>query len=208
MEYMYRFWLIVIAVIIVSSSAGCGKRVLVQPSANMSDYSRIAILPFETDSFLSTLGHQMADELLVVLLEKAPQIDMVERSRIDALLQEQKLSKQGYISMESAIQVGRLLGVRAIVTGSITVSIGEVQPTPLSPQRIATGVATIRFIDTETGKIIWAKREQNQYAVYTTTVDGRSPYSDKTDHEMMQAVVQKLGQLLAKPFYSHYETQY
>jgi TolB-like protein len=206
---MSRVSVYAITVLLVCTGlSGCGKRVLIQPSADMSHYSQVAILPFETDSFLSTLGHQMADELLVVLLEKAPQLNLVERSRIADLLQEQKLSKEGYLSMESAIQVGRLLGVRAIVTGSITVSIGDVRPTPLSPQRIATGVATIRFIDTETGKIIWAKREQSQYAVYTTTVDGQSPYSDKTDHEMMQTVVQELGQLLAKPFFSHYEIQY
>ncbi|MBN1595737.1 hypothetical protein JW933_07420 [candidate division FCPU426 bacterium] len=184
---------------------GCGTRVLVQPSADMATYNRVAILPFETDSFLSTVGHQLADEILVRIMEKAPELEMVERSRIDTLIQEQNLNRDGYLNLESAIKVGRLLGVKAIVTGSTTVSIGDIQPTSLHPQRVATGAATIRFIDTETGKIIWAKREQTEYATYTTGGEGGVPYGIKTDHEMIQVVIQRLGEALAKHFYPHDE---
>jgi TolB-like protein len=186
---------------------GCGQRVLVQPQADMSRYNRLAILPFETDSFLSTIGHQVADEILVQILDKAPDLEVVERTRIDALIQEQRLSQEGYISLESAIRVGRLLGVKAIVTGSVTVSIGNIRVSSLNTQRVATGVATIRFIDTETGKIVWAKREQSEYGTFTTSPEGSTPYNIKTDHEMIQEVIHRLGQLLAHPFYPHYEIQ-
>jgi len=199
---------LIVILFMVSIVSGCGKRVLVQPNADMVTYKRIAILPFETDSFLSTIGYQLADEILVNLLEKAPQLEIVERARIDALIQEQRLARGGFLSLESAIRVGRLLGVQAVVTGSVTVSIGDIQPTSLHPQRVANGVATIRFIDTETGKIIWAKREQTQYTSYITTVDGSNFYGIKTDHEMIQEVICALGQLLAQSFYPHYEIQY
>ena len=35
--------------------SGCAHRVLVQPVLDMNQYNRIAVLPFETDSYLSTV---------------------------------------------------------------------------------------------------------------------------------------------------------
>ncbi|MEW6516838.1 MAG: CsgG/HfaB family protein [candidate division FCPU426 bacterium] len=185
--------------------AGCGQRVLVQPQADMSAYNRIAILPFETDSFLSTIGHELADEIMVAVLEKAPNVELVERGKIDDLLQEQQLVRSGYISVDSAVSVGKLLGVKAIVTGSVAVSIGDIQPTPLSPQRVATGTATMRFVDVTTGRILWAKRAKSEYSSFTQQPDGLAPYNAMTDHEMIQAVIRGLGEQLAQQFYPHYE---
>ncbi|MCD4813200.1 CsgG/HfaB family protein [bacterium] len=196
--------LVILAIMI--GLGGCGTRVLVQPKADMGYYNRVAVLPFETDSFLSTVGYQLADEILVQLLETTPALQMVERTQIEALLQEQTMVRSGYMSMESAIQVGRLLGVRAIVTGSVTIAIGDVRSSPLNAQRVATGVATIRFIDTQTGKIIWAKRETAEYGSFKS-VEGSTFYNYKTDHEIVQEVIQTLGKLLARNFYPHYELQ-
>lgn len=186
-------------------AAGCGQRVLVQPLTDMNAYNRIAILPFETESFLSTIGHQLSDEIMVSLLENAPEVQLVERGRIDSLLQEQQLVRSGYLSVDSAVAVGKLLGVRGIVTGSVTASIGDIQPTPLSPQRVATGIATMRFVDVATGRILWAKRAKSETSSYTQRPDGMTPYSYRTDHEMVQAVIQDLGKQLAQFFYPHYE---
>ncbi len=195
-------------VLMLGLAGGCAKRVLVQPGADMSRYDRLAILPFETDSFLSTVGNQLADEIIVILLEKAPNLNIVERARIDALMNEQQLVRSGYLSQESAIQVGRLLGVKAVVTGSISISIGDIRPTALSTRRVATGVATIRLIDTETGKIAWAKREKSEYSDYIGSDKESGTFNFRTDHEMIQQVIQKLGGLLAEDFYPHYELQY
>jgi TolB-like protein len=189
-------------------AGGCAKRVLVQPVADMSRYNRLAVLPFETDSFLSTVGNQLADDIIVNLLEKAPNLNIVERARIDALMNEQNLVRRGYLSPESAIQVGRLLGVKAVITGSISISIGDIRPTALSARRVATGVATVRLIDTETGKVVWAKREKSEYSCYIGSDKESVTFSFRTDHEMVQQVIQKLGGLLAEAFYPHYELQY
>jgi TolB-like protein len=186
-------------------AAGCGQRVLVQPLTDMNAYNRIAILPFETESFLSTIGHQLSDEIMVSLLENAPEVQLVERGRIDSLLQEQQLVRSGYLSVDSAVAVGKLLGVKGIVTGSVTASIGDIQPTPLSPQRVATGIATMRFVDVATWRILWANRAKSETSIYTQRPDGITPYSYRTDHEMVQAVIQDLGKQLAQFFYPHYE---
>jgi len=192
----------------VAALAGCAQRVLVQPVVDVNQYNRVAVLPFETDSFLSTVGNQLADEIVVNLLQKAPQIDVVERTRIDAVVREQDLARSGYISPESAIALGRMLGVRAVVTGSVSVSIGDIQPTPLSPQRVATGTVTARLIDTQTGKILWGDRQESQYSTFTNTGNGQTIGNVRTDHEMVQQVIRDLGRAVAQAFYPHYELQY
>lgn len=184
--------------------AGCAQSVLVMPEPELDKYKNIAILPFESDNYFATGGTSVADAVMLELLEKAKQTTVIERARIDAVLHEQNLSQQGYISPETAVQVGRLLGVQALVTGSVSVSIGDIRPTPLSQQRMATGTATVRVIDTTTGQVVWAKREQNEYAAFiNVTPDGT--YTNKTDQEMVQALIQNLGQQVAKHFYPHYE---
>ena len=100
--------------------------------------------------------------------------------------------------------VGRLLGVKLIMTGSLSVSIGDIRPAPGSAQRVATGTATARLIDTETGKIIWGGREESNYSTFLD--EGK--YSVHTDQEMIEYVIRDLGQQLAQVFYPHYELEF
>jgi TolB-like protein len=183
---------------------GCAHRVLVQPVLDMSQYNRIAVLPFETDSYLSTVGNQMSDEIVVQLLTHAPTIDVVERTRIDALLREQNLSRDHLVTAESAVAVGRLLGVKIIMTGSLSVAIGDIRPAPGNSQRVATGTATARLIDTESGKIIWGGREESNYSTFL----GEGGYSAHTDQEMIEYVIRDLGKQLSEVFYPHYELEF
>ena len=192
--------------LLVILSVGCAPRVLVQPSVDTTRYNRIAILPLESDNYFSTIGNQMADEVVVDLLKNAHDIDVIERSRIDALMREQDLGRAGYVSPESAVAIGRLLGVRALLTGSVSISIGDIRPTPLSAQRVATGVATVRLIDTETGRVIWGDRKQSEYSMFLRTGDTLSVF--KTDQEMVQEVVKQLAIQIAQMFYPHYEYRY
>lgn len=188
--------------------AGCAQRVLVQPVINPEKVRRLAVLPLESDSIFSTVGNQLADEIVVQLLRQVPTLEVIERSRIDAVLQEQSMSRQGYLQPDSAVAVGRLLGVQAILTGSVSLAIGAISPTALSAQRVANGTATVRVIDTETGRIIWAGREEAQYSSFVNFDYQNNPVSVKTDQEMIQEVIKDLAQAVAQKFYPHYELQY
>ncbi len=194
--------------LLILSLLGCAPRVLVQPAADLEKYNRIAVLPFESDSYLSTVGHQLADEVVIQLLKKVPDLDIVERTRIDALLEEQNLAKSGYLSPETAIVVGKMLGVKGILTGSISLSVGDVRTTRDNEQRVATGVATVRFIDVETGKVLWARREKSDYTLFKSFDGTGESYAVKTDHEMIQEIIDDLAKDVIKPFYPHYEYQY
>ncbi len=195
-------------VLLALAGTGCAHRVLVQPVLDVKQYNRVAVLPFETDSFLSTVGNQVADEVVVHLLNQARNLDVVERTRIDALLREQNLARDRYLTPESAIAVGKLLGVKAILTGSVSISIGDIQPTPSNAQRVATGSASARLIDVETGKIIWGGREESSYSTFIGSLSGQSSLNVKTDQEMVQYVIKDLGKQLSQAFYPHYELQY
>jgi len=48
--------------------------------------------------------------------------DLVERSQLDKVLQEQNLSNSGMINEQQAAQIGKVLGLDAIVTGSVSIS--------------------------------------------------------------------------------------
>jgi TolB-like protein len=53
-------------------------------------------------------------------LAKTGKVTMVDRSQMEAIMQEQALQQSGCTSQECAVQVGQLLGVRKIVTGTLT----------------------------------------------------------------------------------------
>lgn len=188
-------------------TSACAQRVLVQPSLDVARYDRIAVLPFVTDSYLSSSGNLLADEIVLNLVKNAPALDVIERSRIDDLLREQNLAQHKIVDSESAVSLGRLLGVRAIATGSFSASVGTIEPVTGSRQRVAEGVAIMRVIDVETGKIIWSQREESQYAVFFGS-DHHSALVSKTDQEMIQEVMKDLALNLSQTFYNHFELRY
>jgi curli biogenesis system outer membrane secretion channel CsgG len=50
---------------------------------------------------------------------KTGRFEVVERALLQKILEEQKLSMTGVIDKSSASQIGKVLGVKAIITGSV-----------------------------------------------------------------------------------------
>ena len=108
---------------------------------------RIAVLTFDNESMtdrdlLDPFRKGTADALLAEL-HRVPGIRLVERTRIEALLSELKLSQSGLVDTASAQQLGKLLGVDAVVLGSFA-AVGEAL-------RI-----DARMIEVETGRVLGA----------------------------------------------------
>jgi curli biogenesis system outer membrane secretion channel CsgG len=81
---------------------------------------KIAVLPFrELDGNATVLGTYISEELVTDLF-MAGGLDIVERSMLDKILGEVKLGETGVIDQETATKVGKIAGVDAIVTGTIT----------------------------------------------------------------------------------------
>jgi len=77
----------------------------------------VAVLDYETGTHENKdLGQQIAD-LLTVRLSVEDSFELVERAKLDKILQEQKLKLTGLADQEKAVQVGKLLGAQIMIIG-------------------------------------------------------------------------------------------
>src|SRR5204863_174871 len=79
------------------------------------------VLPFTVagrDTLLTPLGFGLA-ELLVTDLSVSSQLQMLDRLRIDAILRELALVDSGVTDPRAAPRVGRLMGARRLLIGSV-----------------------------------------------------------------------------------------
>lgn len=94
-----------------------------QPSQPTSR-PRIAVLEFDFSSLSSPYSIPNASrgvsDVLVDRLVNSGTFVVIERSRIDAVLQEQNLGTSGRVDANTAAQLGRILGVDAVILGSVT----------------------------------------------------------------------------------------
>ncbi len=80
-----------------------------------------AVMPFtvsERDTLLTPLGFGIAD-LLSTDLTRSPQLHLVERLHTDAILRELDLVDAGVTDPRTAPRVGKLMGARRLLIGSI-----------------------------------------------------------------------------------------
>jgi TolB-like protein len=82
--------------------------------------NKIAILEFPDLRGNNTFFGKYVAEELTVRLFSTRRFEIVERQLLDHVLQEQNLGASGLIDAGSAAQIGKILGVDAIVTGTIT----------------------------------------------------------------------------------------
>jgi TolB-like protein len=97
---------------------------LFQPSAGVRDTSAItlAVMDFKNNSGLFSLDvlEKSVSEMLKTELSGAgSRLFVVERQKLEALLQEQALGQTGALDEKTAQQVGRLAGAQFLVNGEI-----------------------------------------------------------------------------------------
>jgi TolB-like protein len=83
------------------------------------DIRRIAILPLENPFDDRVAGPLIAEELNLQL-GKLGAFELIERSRISELMREQDLDTLTRFDATTAAKIGKLLGVQAVVMGSVT----------------------------------------------------------------------------------------
>lgn len=100
----------------------------------------LAVLPFEVHTDEATWA-QMGDgaaDMLVTDLSRGEGVRLVERARIQAVLDELALQQSAFVDPETAKRVGEGLGATAVVVGSVTVK-GEVLRLDARLVDVATG---------------------------------------------------------------------
>ena len=95
---------------------------LAQPVLAQSGAPVVAVLYFDNNSFgkdradYDGLGKGIAD-LLITDMASNPSMRVVERDRIQAVLQEQALVRSKSIDPQTAVRLGRILGAQYMITG-------------------------------------------------------------------------------------------
>ena len=112
-------------------------------AAGKSAKPAVAVLYFDyggKKAELEPLREGLA-QMLITDLAELGEIRVVERARLKALLEEQKLGASGKVDAASAARVGKLLGARALVLGSFFDLGGALR-------------VDARVVEVETGKIV------------------------------------------------------
>jgi TolB-like protein len=145
---MKRIWYSLVCSFVLVSA------ILVQPASAESKKTKIAVLDFQ----LQGSKHESADmgkivaEWLTTALVKEGRFDVIERRLLEKVLQEQKMGATGIVDESSASKLGRVLGAKIVITGSVLEFQGVVE-------------ANARIIEVETSSIIAAENVKSTSAV-------------------------------------------
>jgi len=109
----------------------------------------VAVSPFEQKGMLSQASLSFQDNLIDALVQQN-RFRVVERDKLDLILQEQKLSRSDLIDRSTALRLGRIVAAQTVITGSII--------------ETRTGIEIVaRMIDTETSEIIATQDVYNEF---------------------------------------------
>jgi len=152
-----RKYILITLILIISACAASEE--FIRPETNLKKYKRIAVLPLTDYPWHPGSGSQVADLISMRLLTSS--LKIVDRSQAMLLLAEQFL-QIGIVDENTAPQIGKFLGVQAILTGSISewqsteTNIQVVQGFPPAMMSFSAAGISLKLIDIETGQIVWA----------------------------------------------------
>lgn len=105
------------------------------------------------------IGRAVAD-MLITELVKDGTFKVVERSQLEKILSEQKLSVSGVIDPSEVAKLGKVLGVSAVIVGSVTQFNTDTSTTGILGIGVKTTTAKVavnaRLIDTSTAEVLVA----------------------------------------------------
>jgi len=132
-----------------------------RPGVDLRQYERIAVLDFSSPLVESSAGVEASDIVGLELIKKGYVV--AERSRVDRILKEQGLALTGAIDETTVVEIGKILGVQALIMGSVgsykTISKMIIIPTMYGPVGgtyvEASASITMKIIDMKDAKIVW-----------------------------------------------------
>lgn len=115
---VYFVFLSILSILLLSCATTSTVNVQVMKPAeiHLSGVKKIAVVDFQGPE---RSGSQVATTLQSLLIQKQ-QYDLIERDRLAQVLEEQNLGMTGVVDEASAVQIGKVLGVDAMVFGEVT----------------------------------------------------------------------------------------
>jgi curli biogenesis system outer membrane secretion channel CsgG len=160
---------------------------------------RVGIVEFvnKTTYGAGRLGTSASD-ILTTELFKTGAFIMVERAQLNQLLKEQGLGQTGVVNPETAAAAGKVLGLNALVTGSISqfgVSTGGADY-GVYKQKVQTAKCTvdIRVVDSSTGQLLFAEAGKGEFERKAQEVLGmgtRAGYDETLGQEALRSAITK-----------------
>lgn len=97
----------------------------ISKGANVLANKKIAVLPFQYYDGRESPGSTIVAEKLTTKIVEDKELQVVERTLLDKVMGEMKLGKSGILDQETTKELGKVLGVDAVVTGTLIEEIGS-----------------------------------------------------------------------------------
>ena len=132
--------------------------------------ARLAVRAFEDRTEEGDAPAAAVMDMMVTELDKAGVFDLIERERLDYVMEEIRLGQSGLMDPETAPEVGKIVGAQYTMTGAITLyhysekAGGIVLPIigGAAEAKTAYVVLEIRIIDNSTGRIVYTADQQGK----------------------------------------------
>lgn len=165
---------------------------------------RIAVLDFEGNEKLEGKVDLKLSDMLITSLAQTGKFDLIERTKIDNVINEQKLGMSGLIDESTAAEMGRILGAEYVVFGTITSATQQSFDKFGYELVVIEVVIDVRAVDTNTGKILLAERsvgksenkiiKSSQGTVVSGAIDYNSAYASAA-RKSIDNIGMKIGHL-------------
>ena len=205
-----RFFLLVgliVAFLFVVSCAGFGNDTKEDEDATPKtlpayNYSgkKIPIVVMDFETRVPGQGWRVgqgASDMLITALVKTKKYKVYERDRLSALMKEQKLQMSGAVDMSTAVQIGKLVGAKFIITGAVT-EFGVAKSGAhgggffdIGKQHYRSTV-DVRAVNVQTGEVVFADTGSGALKSSSVSVlgfGGGESYDEKKASESMRMAI-------------------
>nr|WP_027338827.1 CsgG/HfaB family protein [Halonatronum saccharophilum] len=183
---------------------------------------RMAVIEFEDTTYRTyryNLGRRATSLFTAKLLSRDPKfIEVIERARLNQILEEQKLGASGLVDSSTAKDIGNILGVDFLVVGKVlSGSVTEdrnsqkvdvrYQDDPVTRTNVQKEAYTqiiFNILDVSNGAIVLSETIRERENFRTSYYQGES-VSIPSDEEMIDDVLTKAVDRFAQIVYDRYE---
>jgi curli biogenesis system outer membrane secretion channel CsgG len=180
----------------------CGFLLSFVPILNAQGKLRVAVVRFDNNSTWHWWGDQLGEaaaDVFVTALMDSGRFSVIERQKVDEVLIEQDFGASGRVTPQTAAQIGKMLGVDLLLTGSV--SEFSISTTGGAIKSLGVGVTTgkvvlqARLVNTTTGEIVVAGEEENKKNLVGAHYKGmnfKQTYDYGLANEVMHPAVEKI----------------
>lgn len=129
-------------------------------SAEKKDKRRVAVFGFSSETGDKTRASAIVTERLTTEIAASPNLEVIERGRLDEVLREQRLGAKGVVDAVTAKKVGNILGADAVVTGTV-IDLDD-KNVEVNARLVDTQDARILKAVSKTIKKDWAEKEEKR----------------------------------------------